>query len=112
MSQPDPLIEFATALRAIRDTAGEVPAAELARRAGVDETVLTAALSGAMLPSLGVTMAIVAACGATPAGWEAKWREVAAAHLAGPAPEPAPVAPAAPATPPPPPRPSAAPSIG
>ncbi|MFF7248924.1 protein kinase [Embleya sp. NPDC008237] len=109
MSQPDPLIEFAAALRAIRDAAGEVPAAELARRAGIDETVLAAALSGAMLPSLTVTMAIVSACGAVPTGWEAKWREVAAAHLAGPAPEAAPVAPS---SPPPPPRPSAAPSIG
>ncbi|MFI6583988.1 protein kinase [Embleya sp. NPDC050493] len=109
MSQPDPLIEFAAALRAIRDAAGEVPAAELARRAGIDETVLAAALSGAMLPSLTVTMAIVSACGAVPTGWEAKWREVAAAHLAGSAPEAAPVAPS---SPPPPPRPSAAPSIG
>ncbi|MGW1993278.1 protein kinase domain-containing protein [Embleya sp. NPDC001921] len=112
MVQSDPLIEFAAALRAVRDAAGEVPAAELARRAGIDETVLAAALSGAMLPSLGVTMAIVAACGATPAGWEAKWREVATAHLNGPTPEPAPIAPPAPAAPAPPPRPSAAPSIG
>lgn len=115
MVQSDPLIEFAAALRAVRDAAGEVSAAELARRAGIDETVLAAALSGAMLPSLGVSMAIVAACGATPAGWEAKWREVATAHLNGPTPEPAPIAPPAapaPAAPAPPPRPSAAPSIG
>jgi serine/threonine protein kinase len=108
MTDPDPLIEFAAALRAVREAAGDVPSAELAQRAGIDETVLGAALSGGMLPSLGVTMAIVQACGATPAGWEAKWREVAAAHLAAPAPS-APSPPSAPAAPP---RPNAAPSVG
>ncbi|MYW02417.1 helix-turn-helix transcriptional regulator, partial [Streptomyces sp. SID3343] len=85
MTDPDPLIEFAAALRAVREAAGDVPSAELAQHAGIDESVLGAALSGGMLPSLGVTMAIVRACGATPEGWEAKWREVAAAHLAAPA---------------------------
>ena len=112
MTQPDPLIEFAAALRAVRAAAGDVPSADVAARAGVEEPVLAAALSGGMLPSLAVTLAIVRAYGATTEGWEDKWREVATAHLGGAASTPAPPAAAPPSAPATPPRPNAAPSVG
>jgi WD40 repeat protein len=78
-----PLTEFAADLRRLREKAGSPPYRELAGRAHYSWSTLADAAAGRRLPSLPVTLAYVSACGADPAEWETRWRELAMV-LAGP----------------------------
>ncbi len=123
MSVGEPLAEFARELRRVRGEAAVSDTVELARRVGVDEAVLTAALGGVVVPPLQVTLDFVRECGGDIAGWEDRWRTAVAAQLSGAtttvtavdaehsaastAPNTSPNTPAAP-----PPQPSVAPRVG
>ena len=58
-----PVQQFATALRQLRQEAGNPGYRELAVRAGYSVTTLSVAADGRRLPSLPVTLAYVRACG-------------------------------------------------
>lgn len=75
-----PLAGFAWDLRALRETAGNVPYRVLAKRAGFCASTLSVAASGAKLPSLDVTLAYVQACGGDPETWRERWHALAAQH--------------------------------
>jgi helix-turn-helix protein len=77
-----PLASFAWDLRALRETAGNVPYRVLAKRAGFCASTLSVAASGAKLPSLDVTLAYVQACGGDPETWRERWHALAAQHPA------------------------------
>ena len=66
---------FLRDLRALRDQAGLQPQ-ELAARAHYPEGTLKTAESGPSLPTLPVLEAYVRACGARPAEWEERWRQI------------------------------------
>jgi len=82
------LEEFATALRQLREAAGNPGYRVLAKRTGYATTTLWEAASGRTVPSLPVTLAYVAACGGDTAEWEERWHRLVAA--------PTPAAPARP----------------
>lgn len=71
-----PVSAFAHDLRRLRQAAGSPSYRELARLAHFSATALSAAASGASLPSLAVTLAYVRACGGDVADWEERWTEV------------------------------------
>jgi transcriptional regulator with XRE-family HTH domain len=83
---PDPdadaLEAFARDLGGLRRAAG-LSYRALARRAGYSVSALTAAAGGRVLPSLSVTLAYAGACGADPARWERRWRDIATEAAAG-----------------------------
>ena len=66
---------FLRDLRALRDRAGLQPQ-ELAARAHYPEDTLKTAESDPSLPTLPVLEAYVRACGARPAEWEERWRQI------------------------------------
>src|SRR5208283_4097863 len=66
---------FLRDLRALRGQAGLQPQ-ELAARAHYPEETLRTAESGPSLPTLPVLEAYVRACGARPAEWEERWRQI------------------------------------
>ena len=66
---------FLRDLRALRDQAG-LQSQELAARAHYPEDTLKTAESGPALPTLPVLEAYVRACGARPAEWEERWRQI------------------------------------
>lgn len=72
-----PLYEFAAGLRALRAEAGAPTYREMERRAGYSTSVLSAAASGASLPTLAVTLAFVGSCGGDAADWEQRWERLA-----------------------------------
>jgi energy-coupling factor transporter ATP-binding protein EcfA2 len=78
------VVEFARALRGVRERAGRPTYRELSARAHFSTSALAEAASGRKLPSLAVTVAFVRACDGNVAEWESRWRECAA-ELAGPA---------------------------
>jgi hypothetical protein len=80
-----PLSRFAHELRQLRAAAGYPSYRVLARTALFSASVLSTAASGAVLPSLRVTLAYAGACGADPAEWRSRW-EAVAAELARPRP--------------------------
>lgn len=71
-----PVSGFAHDLRRLRQAAGSPSYRELARLAHFSATALSAAASGASLPSLAVTLAYVRACGGDVADWEERWTEL------------------------------------
>ncbi|MBB5959328.1 WD40 repeat protein [Saccharothrix tamanrassetensis] len=71
--------EFAQQLRRLREQAGSPTYRQLSRHAHYSAAALSEAANGRKLPSLAVTLAYVRACGGDVAGWEARWRELAAA---------------------------------
>ncbi|MGW4133472.1 helix-turn-helix domain-containing protein [Amycolatopsis japonica] len=79
--------EFAAALRRLRQEAGTPPYRQLATRAHYSASTLAAAAAGKQLPTLPVTRAFAAACGADPDEWEQRWRD---AYVASSAESPAP----------------------
>ncbi|WP_190195021.1 nSTAND1 domain-containing NTPase [Streptomyces minutiscleroticus] len=79
-----PAQAFAIALRGVRRRAGQPTYRMLARKAGYSASTLSEAAAGERLPSLPVTLAYVAACGADPNEWEERWRAVAAVLAARP----------------------------
>lgn len=81
----NPVHEFAGMLRALRVQAGSPPYRRLAADTHFSPATLARAAAGNALPTLEVTLAYVAACGADTAGWEQRWREIKRA-LATPAP--------------------------
>lgn len=94
-----PVEAFAAALRNLRVQAGTPSYRLLARKAGYSASALSAAASGAALPSLDVALAYAGACGGRRDEWEARWR-AASDELAGPGPAALPSAePAPPAEP-------------
>lgn len=93
-----PLYEFALALRTLRHEAGSPSYAHLARVTHYSAATLARAAAGQGLPTLDVTLAYVTACGADPAAWRERWKEIA--RQTGTAPD----TPATPATPAPPAR--------
>ena len=66
---------FLRDLRSLRDQAG-LQSQELAARAHYPEDTLRTAESGPSLPTLPVLEAYVRACGARPAEWEERWRQI------------------------------------
>ncbi|WP_405145478.1 helix-turn-helix domain-containing protein [Sphaerisporangium sp. NBC_01403] len=76
-----PVQRFAYELRKLRQEAGDLTYRDMARGAGYSLTTLSQAAAGGRLPSLPVVMAYARACGADPAEWERRWREVAEAPL-------------------------------
>jgi hypothetical protein len=66
---------FLRDLRALRGQAG-LKHGELARRAHFPEDTLKSAEHGPDLPTLPVLEAYVRGCGASPAGWEDRWRRL------------------------------------
>ena len=66
---------FLRDLRTLRDQAGLQPQ-ELAARAHYPEDTLKTAECGPSLPTLPVLEAYVRACGARPAEWEERWRQI------------------------------------
>jgi hypothetical protein len=68
---------FAHALRELRVSAGTPPYRAMARRAGYSASALSAAASGAALPSLEVALAYAGACGGDREEWMARWRKAA-----------------------------------
>ncbi|MFE0186574.1 hypothetical protein [Streptomyces sp. NPDC058989] len=73
-----PLTQFAADLRTLREAAGRPPYRALAKRAHYSSTTLSEAAGGRTFPSLGVTLAYVAACQGDCGEWEARWHAVAA----------------------------------
>src|SRR5437763_636703 len=71
-----PLAAFAHELRELRHAAGSPSYRALARRAGYSAAALSAAASGASLPSLSVTLAYVGACGGPTDEWAERWCEL------------------------------------
>ena len=80
-----PLPRFAYELRQLRAAAGYPSYRVLARTALFSASVLSTAASGAVFPSLRVTLAYAGACGADTAEWRSRW-EAAAAELTRPRP--------------------------
>ncbi|WP_410562286.1 helix-turn-helix domain-containing protein [Amycolatopsis sp. cmx-4-61] len=80
-----PVAEFATALRALRDSVvlpdgGRLTNAQLAERAHVHPSTVSKALGGEKLPSASTVKALASACGADVATWEHRRAEAEAAH--------------------------------
>lgn len=68
--------DFAQGLRDLRAAAGSPPYRELARRARYSHSALSDAAAGRRLPTLDVTLALVAACGGDVDAWRARWMEL------------------------------------
>jgi serine/threonine protein kinase len=66
----------------LRSSAGAPSYRLLARKAGYSASALSAAASGAALPSLELTLAYVGACGGDVREWEARWRAASSATAA------------------------------
>src|SRR5438477_7949779 len=79
---PAEVVRFADDLRTLRHEAGSLPYRQLAERAHYSSAALAAAANGRRLPSLGVTLAYVEACGGDVAAWERRWRALAAQRAA------------------------------
>ncbi|MFJ1864722.1 XRE family transcriptional regulator [Streptomyces sp. NPDC088097] len=91
-----PLLEFATALRALRHRAGSPPYRDLSARAHYSVATLSGAAAGRRLPSLDVTLSYVRACGGDLDAWERRWHAVALELAADPARNAAPGGPGGP----------------
>ncbi|GGP67278.1 WD40 repeat domain-containing protein [Saccharothrix coeruleofusca] len=72
------LVEFAEGLRELRARAGLPPYRTLSARAHYSAAALSEAASGRKLPSLGLTLAYVGACGGDVEEWERRWHDIAA----------------------------------
>jgi hypothetical protein len=72
-----PLPRFAAALRQLRARAGYPTYRSMAVRAHFAPSVLSTAAAGTAFPTLRVTLAYVAACGACPAEWQRRWEATA-----------------------------------
>jgi hypothetical protein len=78
-----PLPSFAYQLRQLRAAAGYPTYRNLARTALFSPSVLSTAANGLSFPSLQVTLAFAAACGADTGEWRRRW-EAAGKALAAP----------------------------
>ena len=76
-----PLPRFAHGLRQLRARAGYPTYRAMAQRTHFSPSVLSTAAAGATFPTLRVTLAYAAACGASPAEWQHCW-EVTAREIA------------------------------
>ena len=75
LSGTDPrLVAFASDLRCLRKQAGSPSYRQLAREAHYSPSALSQAANGRFMPSLGVTLGFVQACGGDVAEWEHRWR--------------------------------------
>ncbi|MEU1457256.1 helix-turn-helix domain-containing protein [Streptomyces avermitilis] len=70
------IVEFAAALRSLREQAGNPTLAEMASRAGISTASLSKAAGGHEIPSWRVTEAYVEACGHDPKSWRKRWENV------------------------------------
>lgn len=70
------IVEFAAALRYLRDQAGNPTLAEMANKSGVSTASLSKAAGGYELPSWRVTRAYVEACGSESRPWRKRWEGV------------------------------------
>ncbi|MFE2413461.1 helix-turn-helix domain-containing protein [Kitasatospora sp. NPDC059408] len=78
-----PLTRFAADLRRLREEAGRPTYRALAQSAHYSSTTLSDAAGGRTFPSLGVTLAYVAACQGDRRAWESRWHTVAAELAVG-----------------------------
>ncbi len=79
-----PVQRFATALRALRTSAGQPTYRVMAECAGFSVSTMSRAAGGEQFPSLPVTLAYVQACGGDTGQWERRWRAASAevgAHM-------------------------------
>ena len=76
-AREEPLREFASGLRRLREQSGGRSYRQLARSANFAAPTLARAASGRSLPSWEVTRAYVAACGGDPDQWHAAWASTA-----------------------------------
>ncbi|MFI0820778.1 helix-turn-helix domain-containing protein [Streptomyces sp. NPDC021098] len=74
--EDSPLVDFASALRALRARAGEPTLAEIAQRSGVCTASLSDAHNGRALPTWRTVQGYVRACGGDPALWRSRWEGV------------------------------------
>jgi hypothetical protein len=72
-----PLPRFAEALRQLRARAGYPTYRAMAMRAHFAPSVLSSAAAGTAFPTLRVTLAYVAACGASATEWQHRWEATA-----------------------------------
>ncbi|MFI1764994.1 helix-turn-helix domain-containing protein [Streptomyces sp. NPDC020800] len=72
-----PIQRFAFELRKLRQDAGGLTYRAMAQRTDYSVTTLSRAAAGDQLPSLGVVLAFVRACGADAGEWEQRWHAVA-----------------------------------
>jgi hypothetical protein len=68
------LARFAAELRELRTRAGGPTYRELALGAFYSASTLSQAASGLVIPTRGVTLAFVSACGGDVAEWDRRWR--------------------------------------
>lgn len=79
LSGDDPqLLAFAHDLRCLREEAGSPSYRQLAKQAHYSASALSQAANGRVMPSLGVTLGFVKACGGDVAEWECRWRLLSA----------------------------------
>ena len=69
-------MEFARALRRLRESAGSPPYRTMAKVALFSPSVLSGAASGYRVPTLPVTLGFVRACGGDRHEWERRWRQL------------------------------------
>jgi hypothetical protein len=72
-----PLPTFAEGLRQLRARAGYPTYRSMAARAHFAPSVLSSAAAGAAFPTLRVTLAYAAACGASATEWQHRWEATA-----------------------------------
>nr|WP_053925868.1 helix-turn-helix domain-containing protein [Streptomyces chattanoogensis] len=70
------LVNFASALRSLRERAGEPSLTEMSRRSGVCTAALSEAHSGHKLPTWRTVHGYVHACGADATAWRGKWDDL------------------------------------
>jgi hypothetical protein len=71
----DEIAAFVAALGQLRAAAGQPSLRAMARTAHYSHTALSSVLAGGRMPSLGLTLAFVRACGGDEEQWRAAWRE-------------------------------------
>ncbi|WP_268977972.1 helix-turn-helix domain-containing protein [Streptomyces sp. GS7] len=70
------LVDFAEALRALRQRASHPSLAEMSRRSGVCIASLSGAHNGRTLPTWRTVEGYVRACGADPERWRSRWENL------------------------------------
>ncbi|MFK4272459.1 helix-turn-helix domain-containing protein [Streptomyces milbemycinicus] len=81
--EDSPLVDFASALRAMRSRAGQPTLAEMSQRSGVCTASLSDAHNGRGLPTWRTVDGYVRACGGDPALWRSRWEGARLAQRTG-----------------------------
>jgi hypothetical protein len=79
-----PVAEFASQLRALRVTAGNITYRRMAAYGHYSPTVLSRAADGRLIPTWLVVVAYVRTCGGDPVEWRARWEALRSARPSRP----------------------------